>query len=165
MSGWTVRAEAPSDIAAIAQVTAAAFATAQHSDGNEAEVIDRLRADGDLALSLVAVAGGIVGHVAFSPVQISDGSRTWYGLGPVSVTPEFQRRGAGAALVRAGLALLRERSARGCVVLGNPDYYARFGFVHDPVLAYPGPPARFFQRLVLHGAPPSGVVTYAPGFG
>jgi len=165
VSEWLIRSEAPSDAARIGEVTASAFAASEHGDSGEAGIVERLRQAGDLATSLVAEAGGIVGHVAFSPVRISDGSRGWYGLGPVSVVPEWQRRGVGSALIRAGLALLVERAAGGCVVLGNPDYYGRFGFVHDPLLTYPGPPARLFQRLVLNGPPPCGVVAYAPGFG
>ena len=51
------------------------------------------------------------------------------------------------------------------MLLGNPAYYARFGFAHDPALVYPGPPAEYFQRLVLAGEAPSGTVTYAPAFG
>jgi predicted N-acetyltransferase YhbS len=63
------------------------------------------------------------------------------------------------------LALLQARGAEGCVVLGSPHYYGRFGFVRDPLLAYPGPPPEFFQRVVFAGLPPHGVVRYAAAFG
>ncbi len=163
----TIRPEQPGDEPAIQALTKAAFRDMPHADGNEADLVDALRRDGDLTLSLVAVNMdlAIVGHIAFSPVAISDGSAGWYGLGPCSVIPTRQRTGIGSQLVEAGLAELRQRGARGVVLLGSPDYYGRFGFEHDPKLAYPGPPAKYFQRLVLNGPEPSGTVTYAPAFG
>lgn len=161
-----IRDERAGDERAIRALTEAAFRDQPHSDGSEPALVDRLRIDGDLSISLVAeVDGHLVGHIAFSRVAISDGAEEWYGLGPVSVLPAFQRRRVGAQLIQYGLAELRKRGARGVVLLGNPAYYSRFGFEHDPALTYPGPPARYFQRLVLAGEPPSGVVTYAPAFG
>lgn len=167
MTEWTVRDEAPGDEAAIAAVTAAAFRGAPHSDGSEAEIIERLRVAGDLAVSLVAVDadGAIVGHVAFSPVTISDGTSGWYGLGPVSVVPSHQGTGIGSSLIRAGLERLRSAGARGCVVLGEPAFYARFGFRHDPRLVFPGPPPEYFLRLVFAGPEPHGAVGYSAAFG
>lgn len=166
MSALTIRPENPADNAQIAVVTNAAFAEVEHSDGSEVRIVDRLRADGDLILSLVAEDGErIVGHVAVSPVTISDGSRGWYGLGPISVLPACQREGVGFRLMQRAIADMREQGARGIVLLGEPAYYSRFGFEHDPQLAYPGPPAEYFQRLVLAGDAPSGTVSYAPAFG
>lgn len=162
----TIRPEGAGDERAIHDVVHAAFDGHPHSDGSEPAIVDRLRADGDLTISLVAEDGGeIVGHVAFSPVTISDGSEGWFGLGPVAVAPRRQREGIGAALIEQGLALLRERAASGCVVLGDPAYYERFGFLRDPALVYPGPPPEYFQRLVIGTSGASGVVTYAPAFG
>ena len=93
----TIRPERAGDEVAIRRVTATAFAGQPHSDGSEPTIVDRLRVDGDLALSLVAeAADGIVGQVAFSPVSIADGSAKWYGLGPVSVLPKEQGRGIGS---------------------------------------------------------------------
>jgi putative acetyltransferase len=167
MTPWHVRPEQAGDETAITALTEAAFRGAPHSDGSEAAIVERLRADGDLALSLVLVNDdqAIVGHAAFSPVTISDGAPGWYGLGPVSVIPLRQRAGLGSALVEAGLEKLREAGARGCVVLGDPAYYGRFGFRHDPRLAYPGPPAEFFQVNLLGGPMAEGRVSYAPAFG
>ena len=166
MTTWTIRDESPADTQAIAELTRSAFSDAPHSDGTEAEIPARLRADGALDLSLVAEdAGALIGHVAFSPVTISDGSTGWYGLGPVSVLPARQAQGIGTALIRNGLARLEALGAKGCVVLGEPAFYARFGFVHDPVLSYPGPAPAYFQRLVFSGSAPAGVVSYAPAFG
>jgi putative acetyltransferase len=119
-----------------------------------------------LAVSLVAVQGGeVVGHVAFSPVSIAGAGGGWYGLGPVSVEPALQGRGVGQALIRAGIERLVERDAAGCVVLGDPGYYRRFGFESDPALYYADAPAPYFQRLVLKGPSPRGEAVYHPAFG
>ncbi len=161
-----IRAETPDDAAAIRSVTQAAFADMAFSSGEEPDIVDRLREAGDLALSLIAAdANRIVGHVAFSPVTISDGTSGWFGLGPVSVPPQMQRRGIGTALIRQGIADLRERGASGIVVLGSDAVYSRLGFVHRPALTYSGAPAEYFQCLVLEGECPEGEVRYAPAFG
>ena len=166
MNALTIRPEVPADHAEIAVVTDAAFAEVEYSDGSEVRIVERLRSDGDLALSLVAEDGKrIIGHVAVSPVTISDGSEGWYGLGPISVLPSRQREGVGLRLMQRAIADMRQSGASGIVLLGEPAYYARFGFEHDPQLIYPGPPAEYFQRLVLDGDAPSGTVSYAPAFG
>ena len=167
MNVWAVRPEREGDEQGIAWAIAAAFAGAEHAGGNEAEIVGRLRSERELEASYVAAtpAGEIVGHVAFSPVRIEGDECGWYGLGPLAVLPDWQRRGIGAALVEAGLERLRRIDAGGCVVLGDPAYYARFGFAHDPALSYPGPPPEYFQRLVLNGDPARGVVEYSPAFG
>ena len=160
-----LRTETPQDHAAIALVTQAAFAGQSYSDGSEAGIVERLRTDGDLTLSLVAEdARRIVGHVAISPVTISDGARDWYGLGPISVLPDCQAQGIGTRLMQRALADMRRAGAQGIVLLGDPAYYARFGFEHDPALRFPGPPDEYFQRLVLDGAAPTGTVSYASAF-
>ena len=166
MKGWTIRDERPGDEAAIAALTEVAFRSVRHNEGTETAIIERLRAAGDLALSLVAenLDRAIIGHVAFSRVSISDGTPGWYGLGPISVIPLRQRAGIGGALAMEGLARLREIRAGGCVVLGDPRYYRPLGFDHDPGLVFPGPPPEYFQRLVLTGNPPQGTVRYAPAF-
>ena len=166
MSAITIRRERPDDVGTIHALTQVAFRDIQFSDGSEPQLVDRLRASGDLTLSLVAEdQARIVGHIAFSPVTMSDESTGWYGLGPVSVWPDLHGQGIGSALIRRGLADIREQGARGVVLLGEPDFYARFGFEHDPALSFPGPPPEYFQRLVLEGEPPHGEVRYAPAFG
>lgn len=103
-----VRPETAGDVEAIAGVSAAAFSTPAISRHTEQFVIEALRAAGVLTLSLVAqLDGRVVWHIAFSPVSMSDGSTDWYGLGPVSVLPRYQRQGIGQALIRDGLARLR----------------------------------------------------------
>lgn len=161
-----IRAEQPGDVETIHALTEAAFRDMPHSDGDEQHLVDRLRAGGDLTLSLVAEdPGRIVGHIAFSPVTISDGTKNWFGLGPVSVWPDLHGHGIGGALIRRGIADMKERGANGIVLLGSPEYYARFGFRHEPQLAYPGPPPEYFQCLVLEDGLPQGEVNYAPAFG
>ena len=115
-----IRPETPSDIQAIHDLTAAAFASLEISDHTEQFVIDALRAAGALSLSLVAeLDGKLVGHIAISPITLSDGSQDWYGAGPLSVLPELQRQGIGSALMRAGLERLQELGARGCCLLAH----------------------------------------------
>ena len=162
----TIRPEAPGDEATIFALTEAAFAEMPFSDGDEQHLVNRLRAAGDLALSLVAEdATRIVGHIAFSRVTIGDGAQGWFGLGPVSVWPELHGQGIGGALVKRGIADLRQQGAKGVVLLGSPEYYARFGFAREPQLTFPGPPPEYFQALLLNGELPAGMVTYAPAFG
>jgi len=151
---------------AISKLIDAAFAGAEHSGGNEAAIVRGLRANGALALSLVvAEQDRLVGHLAFSPVTIAGRAISWFGLGPVAVLPERQRRGIGAALIAAGLGQLAADGANGCVVLGEPGYYSRFGFSADPQLWLAGVPAEYFQALRLRGDPPRGEVRYHAAFG
>lgn len=160
-----IRAEQPGDIDAIRQLTTAAFATAPHSSQTEAAIVDALRDAGALTLSLVAVEGDdIVGHVAFSPVTINGRHEGWYGLGPVSVWPDRQAKGIGQALIREGLGELERLGAGGCVVLGDPIYYGRFGFASDPDLRYGDIPPEYFQRLAFAASSPKGEVAYHAGF-
>lgn len=162
----TIRPEAPGDEAPIFALTEAAFRDMPFSDGDEQQLVDRLREAGELTLSLVAEDGErIVGHIAFSPVTIADGTADWFGLGPVSVWPELHHRGIGSALVRRGIADMRARGAKGIVLLGSPDYYGRFGFRHEPQLTYSGPPPEYFQALLLDDVMPAGEVAYATAFG
>lgn len=161
-----IRPERAGDAAAIHSLVAAAFVGHPHSDGSEPGIVDRLRAAGALTLSLVAEQdGAIIGHAAFSAVTISDSASGWYGLGPLAVAPERQGEGIGGALVRAGLDALRRSSAQGCVVLGEPGYYGRFGFTQMPALTFPGPPAEYFQAIPFDGPAPTGTVTYHAAFG
>lgn len=161
-----IRPETERDHAAIYDVTKRAFAPMPYSDGDEQDVIDRLRAAGALAISLVAERDGVVvGHVAFSPAFAADGSGGWFALGPVSVEPGLQRQGVGKMLINAGIQMLRERDAAGCVLVGNPKYYSRFGFKPFPDLAPDGQPAEFFMILPLRVTAPHVVVGFHSVFG
>jgi putative acetyltransferase len=160
-----IRDEQPGDHAAIYDLTARAFAPMPYSDGDEQDLIDALRAAGALAISLVALLEGkLVGHVAFSPATAADGSAGWYALGPVSAEPELQRQGIGSALIHEGIRRLREREAAGCILVGNPDYYSRFGFRPYPTLAPAGQPPEYFMILPLAVTEPSTVVEFHPAF-
>lgn len=160
-----IRPEADGDEGIIGAVTEAAFAGKPYSEGTEHLIVSRLRAAGALTISLVAeLDHEIVGHVAFSPVQLSGGEGGWYGLGPVSVRPDRQGEGIGSRLIRVGLDRLREMDARGCVVVGSPKFYPRFGFGHPASLAYPGLATEYFMILTLRGEAPSGMVAFHPAF-
>jgi putative acetyltransferase len=160
-----IRPERIEDIDAIRTLTETAFKTAPHTDGTEHLIIDRLRAAGVLTLSLVADADGvIVGHVAFSPVAVSDGSEGWYGLGPISVDPARQGEGIGGKLIRDGLERLKALGATGCVLLGDPAYYSRFGFAPDAKLTLDGVPPEYFMRVAFSPVYGEGSVSYHPGF-
>lgn len=145
-----VEPERGGDAAAIAAVTAAAFTNHPYSHGQEPAIIEALRRAGALSVSLVArEAGEIVGHVAASPAQIGAGSTGWYGLGPLSVAPSRWRQGIGSLLMRALLTELHSRGARGCVLVGPPDYYARFGFRADAALSVAHVPPEYCLSLRL----------------
>lgn len=160
-----IRDEQPGDADGVRSLTTEAFAPMPFSSGTEAAIVDALRAAGALTVSLVAVEdGAIVGHVAFSPVTIGGRDLRWYGLGPVSVRPDRQRGGIGGRLIREGFARLQRRGAAGCVVLGDPGYYGRFGFEADPRLVYGDAPTAYFQRLAFGDAVPAGEVAFHSGF-
>lgn len=160
-----IRSEAHADIDAITNVTVAAFRTLEVSHHTEQFIVAALRAADALSVSLVAeIDGRVVGHIAFSPVTISDGTPNWYGLGPVSVLPEYQRQGIGKALVTEGLRRLNALNAAGCCLVGHPDYYRKFGFRNTPGLNVEGVSPEFFLALPLDGRAPQGTVTFHEAF-
>lgn len=160
-----IRSETEADVAAITEVTVSAFKTLEISNHTEQFIIEALRAAKALTVSLVAEADGrVVGHVAFSPVSISDGTRNWYGLGPVSVLPAYQQQGIGKALILEGLSRLKGLSAQGCCLVGHPDYYRKFGFNNMPGLVLEGVPQEVFFALSFDGHKPQGFVNFHEGF-
>lgn len=161
----SVRNERVEDIEAISGLTEAAFRHEEHSSHTEQFIVNALRRAGCLTISLVAEEGGaIVGHVAISPVTLSSGTTGWYGLGPISVCPERQGQGIGSTLMRTALAELQRLGGAGCVVLGDPGYYARFGFEVRPGLTLPGVAPEYFQALAFAGEYPTGSVSYHESF-
>jgi len=123
----TIRKEEPGDIRVIRYVNEQAF-----GQDNEANIIEKLRKHGVLAISLVAVQDTeVVGHIAFSPVVVeSEGSNfEAVALAPMAVLPAYQHKGVGSQMVRAGIEECRRLGHEIIVVLGHPDYYPRFGFV------------------------------------
>lgn len=160
-----IRDEVDADAGAISEVTAAAFMTLEISSHTEQFIIETLRSAGALTLSLVAeLNGAVTGHVAFSPVTLSDGTPGWYGLGPVSVLPAYQRQGVGARLIREGLARLKAMNARGCCLVGHPGYYGKFGFRNPSGLRVEGVPPEAFFALSFDGHYPQGTVEFHEGF-
>ncbi|MEO1107282.1 MAG: N-acetyltransferase [Pseudomonadota bacterium] len=160
-----VRPEERADQRAVFRITEAAFDGKRYADGTEAPIIDQLRNDGDLSVSLIAVVDGeVVGHVAFSPATIGEASDGWYGVGPVSVAPRFQRQGIGQTLMKAGLDKLRARNAKGCVLIGDPNYYGRFGFEGDCGLTFEAIAPSYVQRLAFGSDAPTGEICFAPAF-
>ena len=97
-------------------------------------------------------------------MDISDGTQHWYGLGPVSVLSECQRQGIGKALIREGLAQLRDMHACGCCLVGHPDYYKKFGFENVDGLGLEGVPPEVFFALSFDGNVPQSTVTFHEGF-
>lgn len=160
-----VRNELEDDVLAIEAVIVAAFLHAPHASYTEQHIVNALRKSGNLSVSLVAIVdGAVAGHVAVSPVSISDGCKGWYGLGPISVAPELQGRGVGATLINEALRVLRKRGASGCVLLGEPTYYNRFGFRAEPGLVLPEVPPEYFQALLFSSPMPQGIVSYHEAF-
>jgi putative acetyltransferase len=163
----TIRPEEEGDADAVFAVNEQAFDRA-----DEARLVARLRREADPYIGLVAVRDArVLGHIGFSPVTIEGWSNpvAAIGLAPLAVSPPAQRQGIGAQLVRAGLAACRERGFVLVVVVGDPRYYGRFGFVAASTLRlrYEHAPAEAFQLLTLSPiAPqqPPGVVHYLPAF-
>jgi putative acetyltransferase len=160
-----IRNETEEDIDAITKVTIEAFKTLKISNQTEQFIIEELRKAKALAVSLVAeIDGRVIGHIAFSPVTISDGTPDWYGLGPVSVLPEYQRKSIGKALIEEGLSRLKDMNARGCCLVGHPQYYRKFGFDNVSGLEIEGIPQEVFFALSFDGHMPQGTVTFHEGF-
>ncbi len=160
-----IRDETDADARAIRDVTVAAFMNLEISKHTEQFIIEALRTARALTVSLVAeLDGRVIGHIAFSPIAISDRSPEWYGLGPVSVLPAYQRQGIGKALIREGLSRLKAINARGCCLLGHPEYYRQFGFKNVPGLVHEGVPPEVFFALSFDGHTPQGAVTFHEGF-
>jgi putative acetyltransferase len=160
-----IRSENNADIGEITEVTAAAFKTLEISNHTEQFIIAALREAKALTVSLVAeLDSRVIGHIAFSPVTMSDDTPNWYGLGPVSVLPECQRKGIGKALIQEGLARIKDLNAQGCCLVGHPNYYRNFGFRNVSGLVHAGVPQEVFLALSFDGHVPQGEVTLHEGF-
>lgn len=167
-----IRAATAADAEAVDTIIRAAFAGTDFGHQGEAELVRMIDADGDTLVSLVAEQGGaIVGHVLFSRMDVeADGAAlSGAGLAPVSVVPEWQGQGIGDALIRAGLAALREQGARISFVLGHENYYPRFGYSPDLAARFASPFAgSHFMAMMLDSDaawPLGGRADYALAFG
>lgn len=160
-----VRRETNADIAAIYSLTKTAFEPMAFSDGSEPEIINALRADGDLTLSLVVENDGdALGHAAFSAVSIGGKNGGWFALGPISVDPKHQRKGLGKSLIQHGFEILKSDGALGCVVVGNPDIYSRVGFSNQGGLTYGDLPPKLIRWVSFGDVTPQGELVFAPAF-
>lgn len=161
-----IREETHADIDAIFDITRAAFKGDPHSNQTEPFIFNALRAAGALSVSLVAeIEGRVVGYIAFSPVTISGNSTDWYGMGPISVLPVFQNQGIGSRLVNEGLGRLKTNGGKGCILVGDPKIYGKFGFLNIASLIYDGIHQVFFLVLPFEEKTSGGVVTFHEGFG
>jgi putative acetyltransferase len=162
--GIVIRDQRAEDCAAVHALIVTAFKTLPVACGREQFVMDALWRCGE-ALALVAEDGGvIVGQCAFSKVMIGGADCGWQGLGPVAVVSERQRQGCGAALIEEGLRRLRASGAKGCVVVGHPAYYPRFGFRNTDAMSVSGVPPEVFMALSFGGSFPSGEVKFHAAF-
>ena len=160
-----LREETTADIDAITEVTIAAFKNLPVSNQTEQFIIKALRSADALTISLVAVIDErVVGHIAFSPVVMSDGTKDWYGLGPISVLPECQKQGIGKALLNEGLSMLKNMGGQGCALVGDPGYYKRFGFKNFPELVHEGIPQEVFLALPFNEKVPQGTIEFHESF-
>ncbi|MEN8126849.1 MAG: N-acetyltransferase [Planctomycetota bacterium] len=161
----TLRKETVADIEAITEVTKAAFKNLPVSNQTEQFIVKALRDAEALTLSVVAeMDGHIVGHIAFSPITMSDGTPDWYGLGPISVLPEYQKQGIGKSLINKGLSLLKELGGQGCALVGDPNYYKCLGFKNFSQLVYEEVPQEVFLILPFNEKVPQGTVVFHEGF-
>ena len=161
----TIRPERPDDVDIIREVVRLAFTGHPVSSGTEPLIIDALRADGALELSVVAeVDDVVVAHIAFSAAAIGDSPSGWFLVGPVAVRPDHQGTGIGRALIEASLDTMRTRGARGCVLVGDPGFYGRFGFRRCSEVTWPGIPDEYVLCLPMSGEDPAGEIAFHPTF-
>jgi len=160
-----IRGERPDDVHDIERVLRRAFEDHPHSQQTEHLIVARLRAAGLLTLPHVAIVDdNIAGFSTFSQVSLSSGRDGWYGLGPVAVEPELQGRGIGRTLIEHGLEQLQKLGAVGCVVLGEPAFYQRFGFIQSASMMLEGVPPAYFLTRSFIGAAPVADVSYNSAF-
>jgi putative acetyltransferase len=161
-----IRPETVHDFEAIRAIHKAAFAHHPFSHQTEHLIVDALRTDGALAVSLVAeVNKNVVGHIAASLITIGGRQLPWYILGPLGILPAMQRQGIGKQLVENCLKHLRAIGAEGCVLVGDPAYYNRFGFRHHSELYLTGISEEFFLCLPMTDDIPHGIIKYHAAFG
>jgi putative acetyltransferase len=161
-----LRPETTRDFDGIREVNIVAFRGQPYSQQTEHLVVEALRAADALELSLVAESNGeVVGHIAFSAAGIGDSASIgWFLLGPLAVRPARQGEGIGRALVETGLAALRSRGACGCVLVGDPAFYRRFGFRQYAGVTWHGVPDENVLSLLISGEMPTGEVVCHPAF-
>jgi putative acetyltransferase len=159
VSSLEIRSETARDVDGIRQVNTEAFRDHPISRQTEHLIVEALRDAGALEVSLVALnEDRVVGHIALSTACVGDSESGWYLLGPLAVLPDLQRRGIGSALVESALAELRSAGADGCVLVGDPGYYGRFGFTTFPWLTHEGVPDEYVLAIPFTEAAPQGQI-------
>jgi len=128
------RASKPTDLPGLEALYPAAF-----PDEDLVALMRALTVEPDVLSLVLDQSGEIIGHVVFTPCRIADSRATLALLGPLAIHPHWQKQGLGGSLVREGLARLRKQGMAGALVLGDPGYYGRFGFVAEPDIAPPYP--------------------------
>jgi putative acetyltransferase len=161
-----VRPEKTCDIAEISVLVADAFSDHPYSNQTEHRLVDALRAAGGLTVSLVALddAGKVAGHIAFSPVSVGGADAGWLIVAPLAVRRDLWRRGIGSELLKAGLGAARVAGAPGVVLVGDPAFYARFGFASGNGPTMTGVPAANLMALSFGAPVPAGEVVCHPAF-
>ena len=159
---WTIRQEKAGDETAVEQITTAAFAGKTYADGTEGQLPAALRDAGALVLSLVAVERKqIIGHTCLSPVTIGD--EKWLGLGPLSVSPDKQGQGIGSALVSTAVSVAQAYGRGGVVLMGDPKFYSRVGFILATDATYGGKSSPHLQ-VYPFGDSPKGEAQFHTAF-
>ncbi len=159
-----IRDETVTDAPAIRKVVTEAMKLLPQSSGTEAAIIDRLREEKALSLSLVAEDGGeVVGYLAASQARIGE-VPGWGLIGPVAVLPLRHGEGIGSALMGEAIRRL-QAGCKGAALVGDPGYYGRFGFRAYPGLRLAGIPPRFVQALIFNGDVPDGELIHHAAFG
>ncbi len=159
-----IRNESIGDIPAISRLVTEALQLLPQSTGTEAGIVEKLRAADALALSLVAEEEGkVIGYLAASAARIG-AQGGWSLIGPLVVLPSRHRQGIGSALMAEALRRLRVTS-RGAALVGDPNYYSRFGFQAFPGLGVAGCPPEVVQALPFDGTEPCGELIHHPAFG
>ena len=160
-----IRPEVARDIAAINDVIDEAFLDVPYAEGDEAELVNVLRRTGALSVSLVAeLDNAVVGHIAFSPARSSNGASGWYGLGPLAVIPAHQNMGIGSALLCKGLEIVSDLGAHGCILVGLPQIYSRYGFEQSPDNAPSDQPKEYFMVKIFKGGIPTCTLYFHEAF-
>jgi len=160
-----VRNERPEDVDHIRDLTEMAFRDRRYSCKREHFLIDDLRAANALTVSLVALTEStIIGHVALSPVSMTGASGPWFGLGPISVLPAWQRKGVGTAMMKEALSRLTQQQAAGCILVGDPRFYKRFSFAHDSSIIAENEPLEYTMILRLSVNSDHGIARFHDAF-
>ncbi|WP_027469849.1 GNAT family N-acetyltransferase [Deefgea rivuli] len=161
----SIQVEQAADVEAVENLMLQAFANHPHSNNQEYKLVNALRVAGACAVALLAKKdGALCGAVYASLIQLNGVEDGWYCIAPVAVSPAEQKQGIGQALMRAALHQLQQLGAKGCVIVGDPAYYSRFGFARHEGLVSPGIPDEYVMGLAFADAKPQGRIDYHAAF-